>query len=98
MVVARRMTARLTDARDIAIGVPVILFLALYATVLEDEMFKGWKTVAFGLLTAIVPAALTYAGGIDWTTTGISPGIAALIGAAIIALRAVTNTPMLKKE
>ncbi len=58
---------------------------------------KGWKTVAFGLATAIVPAGLTFLGGVDWTTIGISPGLAALIGAAIIALRAFTSTSIGKK-
>lgn len=53
---------------------------------------KGWKTVAFGVLTAILPALLTYLGGIDWTSLGIHPATAAAIGSAIIALRAITNT------
>ena len=54
---------------------------------------KGYKTFGFGLLLAIVPAILTYLGGVDWHTLGVSPGIAALIGAFIVALRSVTNTP-----
>jgi hypothetical protein len=59
---------------------------------------KGWKTVAFGLATALLPAGLTFLGGVDWTSIGISPWLAGLIGAAIIALRAVTNTPVGKKS
>lgn len=58
---------------------------------------RGWKTVLFGLATAIVPAALTYLGGVEWTSMGISPGMAALIGAAIVALRAATSTPIGRK-
>lgn len=57
---------------------------------------KGWKTVAFGLVMIIVPPALTYLGGVDWTSLGVSPAMAAAIGAAIIGLRAVTNTPVMK--
>lgn len=55
---------------------------------------KGWKTVLFGLLTIIVPSALTYLGGVDWTSLGISPGVAGIIGATIIGLRAATSTPI----
>ncbi len=54
---------------------------------------KGFKTFVFGALLAVAPAALTYFGSVDWQSLGISPGVAGLIGAAIIALRAVTNTP-----
>lgn len=53
---------------------------------------KGFKTLAFGLVTAIAPAALVYLGGIDWTHIGISPSVAGVIGAIIIGLRAITNT------
>jgi threonine aldolase len=53
---------------------------------------KGWKTVGFGLLMVVAPAALTYLGGIDWTSIGVSPGVAAAIGAVIIGLRAITST------
>jgi hypothetical protein len=55
---------------------------------------KGWKTVIFGALMAIVPPLLTYVGGVDWHALGVSPGVSAAIGAAVIALRAVTNTPI----
>lgn len=55
-------------------------------------MFKGWKTILFGLAVAIGPAAVTYLGGVNWTSLGVSPGVAAAIGVVIIALRAVTNT------
>lgn len=55
-------------------------------------MLKGWKTVLFGLLVAIAPPAVTYLGGVNWTSIGISPAVAGVIGAIIIGLRAVTNT------
>jgi hypothetical protein len=53
---------------------------------------KGYRTVIFGLATAVLPVALTYLGGIDWTKLGISPGVAIGLGAMIIALRAATTT------
>jgi threonine aldolase len=53
---------------------------------------KGWKTVVFGLVVAVAPAALNYVGGIDWTSLGLSPSAGAAIGAIIIGLRAITNT------
>lgn len=59
---------------------------------------KGWKTIAFGAATAVVPAFLTYAGGVDWTKLGINPVIAAVLGAAVIGLRAVTTTPIGKSD
>jgi hypothetical protein len=55
---------------------------------------KGWKTVGFGLLMVIAPAAITYLGNVNWTSLGVSPGVSAAIGVIIIALRAVTNTPI----
>ncbi len=54
---------------------------------------KGYKTFAFGLAVAIIPAIITYLGGVDWHSLGVSPTVAALIGTAIVALRAVTTTP-----
>jgi small neutral amino acid transporter SnatA (MarC family) len=57
---------------------------------------KGWKTIIFGLIMVVAPAAFNYLGVIDWQSLGISPGTSAIIGGIIIALRAVTNTPPLK--
>lgn len=54
---------------------------------------EGIKTFAFGAAVAILPSLLDYLGGVDMSALGLSPGVAAAIGAAIIALRAVTNTP-----
>jgi hypothetical protein len=58
------------------------------------ETIKGWRTVAFGVVTAAAPPALTYLFGVDWTTLGISPPVAAVLGSVIIALRAITTTPI----
>lgn len=55
---------------------------------------KGYKTILFGLLMIVGPAALTYLAGVDWTSLGISPGVASLIGAVVIGLRAMTSTPI----
>ena len=59
---------------------------------------KGWKTVLFGAVTAIAPAALVYLGGIDWTHLGINPAVAGAIGTIIIGLRAITNTAVGSKD
>lgn len=58
---------------------------------------KGFKTIAAGLAVATIPSALTFLGGIDWTSIGISPGAGAVLGALIVGLRAVTNTPIGQK-
>lgn len=57
-------------------------------------MLKGYRTVIFGLAVATIPPALTYVAGIDWTSLGISPSVAAVIGAAIVGLRAATSTAL----
>jgi hypothetical protein len=61
------------------------------------KAFKGFRTVAFGLFVAVAPAAVTYLGGVDWTTLGISPGVAAALGLAVVGLRAVTSTAIGQK-
>lgn len=59
---------------------------------------KGFKTIAFGFLLAIVPSGLDYLAGIDWTKI-VDPTLASIIsGAIIIALRFKTDTKVLKKE
>ncbi len=55
---------------------------------------KGFKTILFGLALVVIPPAVTYLGGVDWTTLGLSPAVSAGIGLAVIALRAVTTTPV----
>lgn len=60
---------------------------------------KFWlrsKTMLFGLTTAVAPAALDYVGGVDWTAFGVHPAAAAILGAGIMALRAVTSQPVRK--
>jgi hypothetical protein len=55
---------------------------------------KGWRTVAYGLAVAVVPAAMNYLVGIHWTDFGINPFVAFGIGAGIIYLRKVTDTAL----
>jgi len=47
---------------------------------------KRLEDIGVRALTAIVPGAAVYLGGIDWISIGISPGLAALIGVAIAGL------------
>ena len=61
---------------------------------MNATILKGWRTVGLGLAVIIVPSALTYLAGVDWTSLGISPAVAGAIGVAIIALRAVTTTAL----
>jgi hypothetical protein len=61
---------------------------------LPTRPLKGWWTLIAGLLTMILPTALTYLGGVDWTALGVSPAAGAIIGAVIIALRAITSSPI----
>ena len=56
-------------------------------------MLKGLKTFLYGAAVAIIPAVLEYAAGIDMKAFGLSPIISAAIGAGIVGLRAVTNSP-----
>jgi hypothetical protein len=59
---------------------------------------KGFRTVAAGAFVAIGPSLLNYVTGTDWTATlGLSPSTGAILGAAIIALRAVTASPIFTK-
>lgn len=61
-------------------------------------MFKGWKTIAFGIGTAILPAALEYLGGVNVSKTfGLSPTAGIVVGAAIMGLRAITSTAVFRK-
>lgn len=55
---------------------------------------KVWytsKTILFGLATAVAPAALTYAAGVDWTQFGVSPAAGGVIGTIVVALRTFTS-------
>ena len=60
---------------------------------------KFWltsKTMLFGFATAVTPAALDYVAGVDWTAFGVHPALGAVLGAGIMALRAVTSQPVRK--
>lgn len=71
---------------------------------------KGWKTVLFGLLVAIVTPMITYLDGLKDTIAqcGIDPAtnaevcglpgwLGVVIGVVVIGLRAVTSTSIFKK-
>lgn len=58
---------------------------------------KGWKTLAFGLLLAIGVPALDYLGGVDFAALGLDPKWAALIGAVVMGLRAMTTSAIGRK-
>ena len=55
---------------------------------------KGWRTLIFGALMVVGPPLLTYVAGVDWKALGVSPAVSAAIGAVVIALRAMTDTPI----
>jgi hypothetical protein len=55
---------------------------------------KGFRTLAMGLVFAIVPTALTFLSGIDWTLY-VSPNVAlALSGLLTVAMRCITTSPV----
>lgn len=60
-------------------------------------MFRGWKTIAFGLLLAAGVPALDYLAGVDFAALGLDPKWSAAIGVAIMVLRAMTSTPIGRK-
>lgn len=54
---------------------------------------KGLRTFAVGLAIAVVPAALSYLAGFNWTSI-VSPDVAlAISGVITILLRTITTTP-----
>ena len=55
---------------------------------------KGFRTITVGLALAVLPNALSYLGGIDWTQH-VDPSLALTIsGVLTIALRCLTTTPV----
>lgn len=52
------------------------------------------RTMAFGFGVAVAPAALDYLAGVPWESFGISPPLAAALGAAIMVLRTMTTGPV----
>jgi hypothetical protein len=55
---------------------------------------KGFRTIAAGLAMVVLPVALTYLAGIDWTPYIGASGAFAVSGIITIALRLVTTTPV----
>ena len=57
----------------------------------------GFKTFVAGLALAILPQAVGFVSNFDFVgVLGLSPNAASAIGLAMIALRAVTTTPIFK--
>lgn len=57
---------------------------------------KGYRTLIVNGALAIVPVALQYIAGVDWTQF-VSPSIAlTIVGAANLGLRLITSTPVAK--
>ena len=62
-------------------------------------MLAGFKTFAFGLGLAVVPQAIGFVSNFDFVKTfGLSPNAASVVGVAMIALRAVTSTPIFNQK
>jgi hypothetical protein len=55
---------------------------------------KGYRTILAGLAMAILPAGLTYLGGVDWTALVGPNGALAIAGAVTIVMRIITTTPI----
>lgn len=55
---------------------------------------KGWKTVLFGAFMAVAPVLLNYLAGVHWTDYVSPEWAGVIVGIIVIALRAVTNTPI----
>jgi len=62
------------------------------------QKLKGWRTVLWGLATAVAVPGLTYLAGVDWTQY-VSGNVALMVsGGVTIALRAVTSTALFQKD
>ena len=62
-------------------------------------MLSGFKTFSLGLALAIGPQVVNYLCNFDFVTNfGLSPNAASVVGVSIIALRAVTSTPMFQAK
>ena len=60
-------------------------------------MLAGFKTFAIGLGLAILPQVVSFVADFDFVKAfGLSPNAATGVGLLIIALRAVTSTPIFK--
>lgn len=54
---------------------------------------KGYRTYVIGFLMAIVPAAITYLLGVDWTHLIGPNGAMIVAGVLTIVMRSITTTP-----
>jgi hypothetical protein len=64
-----------------------------------NKMLAGFKTLSVGLGLAVVPQIVSYIGSFDFVKAfGLSPNAASVIGVAMIALRAVTSTPIFNQK
>lgn len=65
---------------------------------------KGWRTIAVSVAQGLIVAAgpvLDYLAVFDWTTilpANAAPLVAVIFACSNIALRAITNTPLGRKE
>jgi len=53
---------------------------------------KGWRTLLFGLLLMVAPAALHYLAGINWADYLSPQWVPPVTGTIVILLRLVTTT------
>ena len=58
---------------------------------------KGWRTYAVGLFFVLAPVALDYLAKVDWTTLVNAKWSPVILGAIMIAMRSITNTPPTKE-
>lgn len=60
-------------------------------------MFAGFKTFVAGLALALLPQCVAYITNFDFVHTfGLSPNAATAVGLTMVALRAITSTPIFK--
>lgn len=56
---------------------------------------KGWRTILLNGVVVVGVPLLTWIAGVDFTSLGLSPTVAAIIlGTANILLRLITTTPV----
>lgn len=62
------------------------------------KYLQGFRTVGVGLAFAVAPNALEFLLGVDPVQTfGLSGTTGMIVGAAMVALRAITKTPMFRR-
>ena len=59
---------------------------------------KGFRTVIVGLAMAVVPTALQYLAGLDWTQYVPAQYVPIVAGVVMIAMRAFTSTSIGSKS